>query len=180
MKPNTYKYAPYYCEENIWHLCQEQDFASFERKVVFISNSSRTCALWNQRASSAADEPVIWDYHVILLFGQKDGWQVFDLDTTLPSPSSVTDYLSATFGEVSYTPEQFCPFFRVIDAQIFVDVFSSDRSHMLTADGNWQVAPPTWKPIFRNESSNLMELVDMGKSSAGTVMNYLQFEEYFV
>jgi hypothetical protein len=67
----------------------------------------------------------------------------------------------------------------VIDAKDYVDVFSSDRSHMLTADGKWQVEPPLWKPILRNESSNLMELVDMDKPFIGSVMNYLQFEASF-
>lgn len=179
MNSDAYLYVACYCEENIWHLCQEKDFESFERKVVFISNPTRTCAFWNQRSRPAPDKAVIWDYHVILLLGRGGSWQIFDLDTLSSAPCSAFEYLDATFGRVSAVPKEFRPVFRVIDAQEFVDVFSSDRSHMLTPDGQWQVTPPLWEPIFRNERSNLMDLVDMEKSSIGTVMDYLQFENNF-
>ncbi len=177
MSRHSYPYAPYYCEENIWHLCQQADFGAFDSKVVLISNHSRTCALWNQRASMTPDEPVIWDYHVILLF-DKEGWQVYDLDTVLNAPTSVAEYLWSTFGQAQ-VPEQFQPQFRIIDANEFVSLFSSDRSHMLTADGQWQVPPPVWPAIVRNGQSNLMDLIDMEKPSPGTVMDLMQFQIFF-
>lgn len=176
---NEFKYAPYYCEENIWQLCQEEVFRPFEKRAVLISNPTRTCALWNQRAAPLPEQPVIWDYHVILLFkSATDGWQVFDLDTTLPAPISVDLYLSNTFGNEPLS-EEFQSLFRVIDADEFVDKFSSDRSHMLTADGQWQVPPPPWPAIVRNNKSNLMELIDMRKSSIGTAMNLVEFRNHF-
>ena len=65
------RYAPCYCEENVWQLCHEaqvrQDTAS--RLVLFISNQRRACALWAQRACRRRHEPVVWDYHVALLAG---------------------------------------------------------------------------------------------------------------
>lgn len=176
VKP-SYRYAPYYCEENIWHLCQETDFAAFERKVVLISNDTRTCALWNQRARPAQDEPVIWDYHVILLY-KNQGWQVYDLDTVIGAPVPFEQYVELTFGDIQI-PEEFLPKFRVLDADEFVSVFSSDRSHMLTADGQWQVPPPPWAAIVRNEQSNLMQLIDMNRETFGRVINLPQFRAEF-
>jgi protein N-terminal glutamine amidohydrolase len=178
MNRDAYPYAPYYCEENIWHLCQEKDFRAFDRKVVLISNDSRTCALWNQRAQPAQGKPVLWDYHVVMLF-MSDGWQVYDLDTLLLTPISIAQYIRFTFGYPISIPEEFLPLFRVIDADEFVDVFSSDRSHMLTADGHWQVEPPPWPAIIRSGKSNLMELIDMQKQSVGTVMDLTEFKAYF-
>lgn len=49
--------------------------------------------------------------------------------------------------------------FRVIKAREYLDNFSSDRKHMLDADGKWLKPPPEWPCIFarsgENESSNL-------------------------
>lgn len=173
----AYKYAQYYCEENIWHLCQEKDFRPYDRNVVVISNANRSCALWHQRASITPEEPVFWDYHVVLLY-KSNGWKVFDLDTNLPTPTPISEYLKSTFRDGAVR-EEFRSLFRVIDADEFVKVFSSDRSHMLTTDGRWQVEPPSWPAIVRNDKSNLMELIDMQKQSVGTVMDLFQFEAVF-
>ena len=177
MKREAYKYAPYYCEENIWHLCQEKDFRPFEKNVVLISNEARSCSLWHQRAGIVPDQPVVWDYHVILLF-KSNGWKVYDLDTLLATPTPIAEYLSATFREGA-VQEKYRAQFRVIDADEFAKVFSSDRSHMLTADGRWQVEPPPWPAIVRNDKSNLMELIDMRKQTIGQVMDLFQFEVAF-
>lgn len=133
---------------------------------------------------------MLWDYHVVLMFkkvgaqagdGSKpiDGWQVYDLDTLLGAPIPIAEYIDSTFGDPSLVPAEFSPKFRVIDADEFVSIFSSDRSHMLTADGRWQVEPPPWPAIVRNRKSNLMELVNMQDQSVGTVMDLRQFEASF-
>jgi hypothetical protein len=44
--------------------------------------------------------------------------------------------------------------FRVIPAQEYLDVFASDRSHMLKADKVTYNAPPPSYPPIRNESMN--------------------------
>ena len=176
MNRDTYLYAPYYCEENVWHLCQQEDFRRFDRKVAIISNEGRSCALWNQRARMAQGEPVIWDYHVIMLF-MNDGWQVYDLDTILSTPTPIAQYLRHTFARK--LPEEYCSLFRILDAEEFVTVFSSDRSHMLDADGNWLVAPPSWPAIVRNQRSNLMRLIDMQDQSFGPALNLTQLEAHF-
>lgn len=137
--------------------------------------------MWNQRACASPEEPVLWDYHVILLFNAKDDleWQVYDLDTVLGAPISLNEYMISTFGNVSI-PEEFRPYFRVIDAEEFARVFSSDRSHMLAADGQWQVPPPPWEAIVRDGRSNLMELINMQEHFIGTVMDRSQFEAAFL
>jgi len=177
MNSDAFKYAPYYCEENIWHLCQESAFRNFERKAVFLSNAGRTCALWNQRARAADGEPVLWDYHVVMMFNDR-GWQVYDLDTLLGAPVPLNDYLISTFGEAQL-PEQFQPMFRVIDAEEFVSFFSSDRSHMRTADGQWQVPPPAWPAVVRGVRSNLMDFVDMQMKTYGMVFDLTEFQIFF-
>lgn len=37
--------------------------------------------------------------------------------------------------------------FRVIPAAEFLQTFASDRSHMLTKDGQWMSPPPVYPPI---------------------------------
>jgi hypothetical protein len=177
MNREAYLYSPYYCEENVWHLCQQPDFKAYDRKVALISNDRRSCALWHQRARTGPDQPILWDYHVVLLFRSED-WQVYDLDTLLETPTPIAQYIKQTFKQ-GPVPEPYLPVFRIIDADEFVSIFSSDRSHMLTADGKWQVPPPPWPAIVRNNQSNLMELIDMRKPSFGTILDLSQFENLF-
>ena len=97
--PPDIDYQAYYCEENIWRLCQQPQLQVHKSEVVFISNPRRTCALWYQRAAPYPTEPVVWDYHVILLTQTPDNiWQVWDLDTLLGCPLQAEDYFSMTFG----------------------------------------------------------------------------------
>ena len=177
MSRKDYLYAPYYCEENVWHLCQHPDFLPYDRKVALISNERGSCALWNQRAGPAPEQPILWDYHVLLLF-KEDNWYIYDLDTLLETPTSVPQYIQYTFKKEPVA-EPFSPMFRIIEADEFVSVFSSDRSHMLTADGKWLAPPPPWSPIVRNNQSNLMELIDMREASYGMVMDLARFETLF-
>ena len=65
---------PFYCEENIWHLCQETFLLPFERKVIFISNKGRCFAMKHQRADSL----IARDYRVVLLFYDSE-WKDADL-----------------------------------------------------------------------------------------------------
>lgn len=145
--------------------------------MTLLSNAKRLCALWNQRAGMAPEEPVLWDYHVIMLL-KTSGWHVYDLDSLLPAPTPFTQYLNGTFRQ-NLSQEEYRPLFRIIDADEFVTAFSSDRSHMLTAEGHWLVPPPPWTPIFRNGSSNLMELIDLQKPSPGSVMTLAEFAAHF-
>ena len=109
---------------------------------------------------------------------ENEGWQVYDLDTLLSTPTPMVQYLESTFAGADL-PAQFRPIFRLIDADEFVSVFSSDRSHMKDGDGNWLVAPPPWRPIIRNQRSNLMDLIDMQTTSFGQTMDLAQLEAAF-
>ena len=62
-----FKYAPSFCEENVWHLCREPAFEGVKLKVVFVLSHGGICRLWNQKISGDSDEPVCWDYHAFLI-----------------------------------------------------------------------------------------------------------------
>lgn len=171
--PSQLPYTPYYCEENVWHLCQPGGIDADERLVAFITNPSQTVALWCQSAA-ASDEPVIWDYHVVLLArsGGAPPWWVFDLDTTLGFPCPVERYLSDTFLDAGRVPPRFLPRFRVIDAAEFIRTFASDRSHMLDQHGRLMKPAPPWPPIGpAGAPSNLTRFVDLADPFVGTILD---------
>ncbi len=153
-------YARDYCEENIWHLARNAQFAAVESYVVCMSNKERTCALWSQRASPAADQPVIWDYHVILIanVGQMG---VFDLDSTLNFPTPILEYLDRTFGPAEKLPVRWQSRFRLVSRAQYIEGFFSDRKHMRNANGSWRSPPPEWDNIQSKERSiSLEQLLD--------------------
>ncbi|OWK64059.1 Protein N-terminal glutamine amidohydrolase [Lonchura striata] len=94
-------YSSCYCEENVWKLCdyiRSQDRYPLEEfYAVFISNDKRMIPLWKQK-SGHGDEPVVWDYHVILLH-LSSGEQnfIYDLDTVLPFPCPFDVYSVEAF-----------------------------------------------------------------------------------
>lgn len=164
---NHLKYWPFYCEENIWHLCQEDSFLPFERKVVFISNDIQRVAMQNQRAGSL----VYWDYHVLLLF-RDTGWKVADLDTLLSFPCPVEEYLSNSF-----VPGK-SPMFRIVDADRYIQSFASDRRHMLDQDGKHLQPPPPWNEIGR-PGFNLWDFVDVTNNEHGQLYDLHQMHTEF-
>ena len=146
------RYTPYFCEENVWHLCAEPRFEGRDGRVAFISNPRRTCAFWCQRAAPSPWQPVIWDYHVIYLVRLAFGWEVWDLDSTLEVPTSAGTYLEATFGaKLPERPQtdELSPLFRVLEAAVYREQFSSDRGHMRGQDGAWLQPPPPWPSVVR-------------------------------
>ncbi|KAF9533441.1 N-terminal glutamine amidase-domain-containing protein, partial [Crepidotus variabilis] len=177
--PQDSVYTSCYCEENVYML--SKSFSSdpeitkiWDPFVVFISNSSKTVALWSQKAAPKPDGPVVWDYHVVLILKSKifqyeshgtdsglqhDAW-VYDFDTTLENPSNFQEYVMHTFSDG--LPPSFQSLFRVISASDFLEFFASDRSHMLvtahgpdiSADGGistnisrYYSPPPLYHPI---------------------------------
>ena len=154
------KYAAFYCEENIWQLCGEPSFASVERRVVFISNVNSTCALWQQRATTSPGLPVIWDYHVIMIARREKNWVVWDLDTMLPLPCPLEDYLSQTFLPLRPEHQPFAPRFRVLDGACYLGGFSSDRLHMQD-NKVWQKPPPPWPAIRSADAPSFLRWTRM-------------------
>ena len=188
----TLKRQPYYCEENAWQLCQEPFFGSRKCHVVFISNLEQAVPMWNQRAGREkpglniwgygspsapfAPNPIVWDYHVIVL--AEDPVEIWDVDTLLGIPIDLFDYLQGSFHPEM--PEQFQPCFRIVHADVFVDIFASDRSHMQRPDGSFRKPPPTWPMIGkRGVKSNLMQFVDMAQTFVGEVLSLEELRKRF-
>ena len=96
--------APYWCEENAWHLCADARLASHRVDVIVVSNPARQVALFHQRAAPHPAAPVVWDYHVLL--GSRDDqgrtW-IWDLDTRLEFPADSRAWLHATVRALPFT-----------------------------------------------------------------------------
>jgi len=162
-----HRYQPFYCEENVYHLCREPLFAGRRAEVVFISNPGRAVVMWHQRAARRPGSPLFWDYHVVLLADAP--WEVWDLDTTLGLPVPAADYLAQSFRDG--LPEEIMPRFRVIEAGLFASTFASDRAHMRRSGGAYKRPPPPLPPIGPpGAASNLMAFVDVEQPFAGEVM----------
>uniref|UniRef100_H3C867 Protein N-terminal glutamine amidohydrolase n=2 Tax=Tetraodon nigroviridis TaxID=99883 RepID=H3C867_TETNG len=159
-------YTSCYCEENVWKLCEfargQKTPPLEELLVVFISNASRTVPLWRQR-SGYGDQPVVWDYHVILLqVGLDSDPQVYDLDSDLSFPCSMELYASQALRSDRSLRPAYHRRFRVIPADSFLLNFASDRSHMRNADGSWKMPPPPYPPIHTAECQmNLDDFISM-------------------
>lgn len=166
MTPLNIRYQPFYCEENAWWLCQEPFLREKDPRVVFVSNPSGHCLLWHQRAASPG-QPVVWDYHVIVIT-KVDG-QVWDPDTRLGIPVPARGYLKKSFSS-AIVPNDLKPFFRVVPAERFVQVFSTDRSHMRDRNGKWIHPPPAWDPPGSGVM-NLMSFVNMVEPFEGEVLS---------
>jgi hypothetical protein len=164
-------YQSHYCEENVWQLAAHPALAGRRAWAVFISNPARACALWSQHLA-APGEPVLWDYHVVLAAERtRAAVEVFDLDTTLPFPVSLQDYLAGTFPFAPRVPAEVAPRFRVIAAPRFREVFASDRSHMRDARGTYQQPPPPWPaPRTERATMNLFDFVDTERAFEGVVL----------
>ncbi len=72
--------------------------------------------IWKQRSGfhDGVEEPVCWDYHVVLVGVDASGsWAVWDLDTTLPFPCPLHTYLAAAFlsrVRGKPVPERYLPY----------------------------------------------------------------------
>lgn len=178
-------YTPYYCEENVWQLCQlvEKNCPQLLHHcfAVFISNDVKQVPLWCQKASKGF---VLWDYHVIMIIKQDDQQQslVYDLDTTLTFPCSFQQYLNDGIRSESEFIEKFKRKFRVIGAKEFLATFASDRRHMLMPSGSdYQQPPPTYPPIKTSMSDhNLDTFISMDSSKGvGQVMDVSELTAFF-
>lgn len=151
--PQQSPYTSCYCEENVYLLCQtfltnEQVSSEWDIFGVFISNPSKTVALWGQKNARIPGSVVVWDYHVVLLLLPRlagSGSWIYDFDTTLPIPCSSQEYLDESF--LPFISEQYTSLFRIIPGRVFIDNFASDRSHMLLGNGEHSSPPPDYPPI---------------------------------
>lgn len=162
-----YDYHSRYCEENIWLLCQRAEFA--ESHVIVIASQADCFPMLNQRAASSAQEPLLWDYHVVLLWQKTNLNYLVDFDTCLAFCTPLKAYMQQSFLAEELINPAYVPRFRVIKAHDYVSNFKSDRSHMKTKKG-WLAPPPPWSPISETES-NLHQFTNMADQRYGKVLS---------
>ena len=147
-------YQPYFCEENVWHLAQ-----AISGTVLLISNVGQAVAIYGQKLGSNTEDPIIWDYHVVLA----SQGLIYDQDSRLEYPCSAKTYLDESFQpqDRAIHPD-FQPSFRLIPSEDYRSYFHSDRSHMKNEDGEWLALKPPWAPITNvsAQALRLQELID--------------------
>lgn len=158
-------YTKCYCEENVWRLCKYIKSNSSaetlsDTYVIFISNPAKAIPIWKQKSSKREDTMVLWDYHVILL--HKSERCIYDLDTMLSFPCPVQEYLSEALKCSWVIKPEYRQMLRVVTADRFLEVFASNRSHMMQEDGTW-LSPPPKHPLIQTSSSsnNLNKFIGM-------------------
>ncbi|XP_029942504.1 protein N-terminal glutamine amidohydrolase [Salarias fasciatus] len=165
-------YTSCYCEENVWKLCEfirsEKTQSLDQLSAVFISNDNRTVPLWKQK-SGRTGQPVIWDYHVVLLqTGSGSESLIYDLDSELPFPCSLDRYIHQALRSDRAIRPEYHRKLRVVPADVFLSTFASDRSHMRNGDGSWKMPPPPYPPISTAESHmNLDDFISMDPAAGG-------------
>ncbi len=141
-------YQAFYCEENVWQACRVLAARAdgWRRHAVLVTNPTRTVACWAQRACSSPGEPVVWDYHVVLVERQEKEVSIRDPDCTRGARLPALDWLDATFPVSYVVPARYRPLFRVVPSARYLAGLHTDRRHMRRADGGWVKPPPPWDP----------------------------------
>lgn len=165
-----FHHTPSFCEENVYLLCKklcaDKVADVSDLFVVFISNENKHVPLWHQKASHRADGVILWDYHVICIQRRKEGKSmdlVWDLDSSLPFPSTLSSYISESIRPSFELFSEFQRVFRIVHAPIFLRYFASDRRHMKDSQGNWMANPPEYEVIVAEDGNvhNLNEYIEM-------------------
>ncbi len=155
----TFDHQPFFCEENVWRLCARNDLEADFRWVLFITNPTKTCAFWRQRASEDPDQPVVWDYHAVAIASGEDGPVVWDLDCTFGAALPFDVWVRVSFPYLGRLPEDYDPYFLLHDVAKFVEEFASDRSHMIDEKGRPYHPFPEWDAI--GDGHNLDQWMDL-------------------
>jgi protein N-terminal glutamine amidohydrolase len=157
---------PFYCEENVWHLCRDGFLGPRGGFVIAIAGLHECFAMWHQRAGAGPDGFVAWDYHVIAISADR---QVWDVDSTLGAPVAASEYFRRSFRRSAPMPLR--PRFRVIDSSEYVRALVSDRSHMRRADGTYAQPPPPWDPIGApGAEPSFARFIDLSDPTFGPVV----------
>jgi hypothetical protein len=167
------EYWPYYCEENIWHACAAPVSKGEDASAVFVSNPTRSVAMWQQQAAPPG-RPIVWDYHVVLLLGTQGRSEIVDPDCRRGPRLPAKDWIDASFPPLPARQSSLAPLFRLVPAAVYRRELCSDRSHMRTAD-DWSQPPPPWPAI--GEGMNLMRFVDMETDFLGEVLDLESFRK---
>jgi len=181
MPINPSCYQPYYCEENIWHLCREPRFSASASYVIVIANSAGSVLFCGQKAGVGPHMALLWDYHVVLAHhDDSTGWTLWDLDSCLGLPVNALDYLSRTFPADDNLPAEVRPMFRVMPGPTYLSTFSSHRTHMVGKGGEFIKPPPPWKILtIEGQADNLDRFVDMSRPFVGNVFGMEEMGNFF-
>ena len=166
MHPTLPQYCPYYCEENIWQLCNQFGIDNTHWLAILISNPARQVALWQQCAITNTQQPILWDYHVIAAQQQLHHWHIWNLDSRCGLPTPAHAYLQQSFRP---TTAMLQPLFRVMSSGEYLATLASDRRHMRDASGRFLQPPPDWPSI--GHGHNLHQLIDMQWHGAGETLD---------
>ena len=127
-----FRYTALFCEENVWWLTHDlvgQGVSFADLWVLVFSNPTRSILMSNQRAALPG-RPVAWDYHVVLVATVDGLPRVFDFDSRLSFPVTLTEYLAASFPPQAMLPPSYRTEVRVVPAAGYLARLYSDRSHM--------------------------------------------------
>ena len=101
----------HYCEENIYRLAQKLINTNTDDAIyiIFISSISKKTPIWMQNLCEDNNNPVVWDYHVILCLTQHgvDSAKIFDFDSQLVFPVSAVEYATASFRPEKVLPARY-------------------------------------------------------------------------
>jgi len=132
LKKTSFTYTPLFCEENIWKFIESIKSNSNIKPidVLFLINENNTIALFNQ-LKSVDNQPVIWDYHVILSAHYNNKVVIYDFDSQSPFPCDINSYFNLTFRPDIELPQTYQTFLKPIAADLFFRDFTSSRDHMI-------------------------------------------------
>lgn len=161
-------YTALFCEENIWHLAYSLINSGINQediKILFITNKNQSIAVFNQLASRN-NQPVLWDYHVILMALINKSSVIFDLDSRLPFPCDFKNYMHKSLSLI--IEKEYLPIIRIIPAELYLNHLHSDRSHMKNIISNDQF--PSYPPLLSatEHKISLTTLLDVKKTIKGT------------
>jgi hypothetical protein len=158
------QHQSFFCEENVWHLVTGAGLPR-PRAAVFVANDAGAVPMWGQRA--AACDPLVWDYHVVALLPAAA--VIVDLDDRISPAWSLDAWLEHAFR---IDDPELAPRFRVVDEVDLRRTFSTDRSHMLAADGSpCQPLPPWPAPYQPALGMTLPRFLDPRDDVAGVVVD---------
>ncbi len=128
---SSYTYTRLFCEENIWKLIRSLYTNQLAKPidVLFILNQKQSIALFEQHLSTY-NNPVIWDYHVVLTAQINNTIVVFDFDSQCDFPQNIKNYFALTFPQKIELHADFIPYIKSINAAYYLECFYSDRKHM--------------------------------------------------
>lgn len=173
-------YQPYFCEENAWQALKHDLLDVPCQWVVFLSNPARACALWAQSAAPVRGEPVFWDYHVVVMGRDEQGGRwIYDPDHVPGTTRTLEQWWGATFPMMAQVRASYRPWCRVVERDVFLKRFYSDRGHMKDAHGGWLKPPPPWPPLLGGDVG-VMAWVDMVSDTIGQVFDAQGFERAYL